>query len=61
VLLTLFISAIKLLVAFIQAYVFTLLSALFIGMAVAAHEHEEHEAESTEGPVVHAPSAASQS
>ncbi|MEX0748236.1 MAG: F0F1 ATP synthase subunit A, partial [Rhodothermales bacterium] len=37
---TLFISAVKLLVAFIQAYVFTMLSALFIGMAVAEHEHE---------------------
>ncbi len=55
VLLTLFISAIKLLVAFIQAYVFTLLSALFIGMSVAehAHEHHEHEVEASE-TVVHA-------
>ena len=34
VLMTLFISCLELLVAFIQAYVFTLLSALFIGMAV---------------------------
>lgn len=60
VLLTLFISAIKLLVAFIQAYVFTLLSALFIGMAVAEHTHEhEQEGESGEGAVVHAPPAAS--
>ncbi|MEX0601357.1 MAG: F0F1 ATP synthase subunit A [Rhodothermales bacterium] len=39
--LTLFISCVKLLVAFIQAYVFTMLSALFIGMAV--EEHHEHE------------------
>lgn len=38
---TLFISLVKLLVAFIQAYVFTMLSALFIGMAV--EEHHEHE------------------
>ncbi len=38
---TLFISIVKLLVAFIQAYVFTMLSALFIGMAVA--EHHDHE------------------
>lgn len=38
---TLFISIVKLLVAFIQAYVFTMLSALFIGMAV--EEHHEHE------------------
>lgn len=44
-LLTLFILAIKLLVAFIQAYVFTMLSALFIGMAV-----EEHHESAVEGP-----------
>lgn len=40
VLLTLFVYVLKLLVAFIQAYVFTMLSALFIGMASAEHEHE---------------------
>jgi F-type H+-transporting ATPase subunit a len=39
---TLFILILKLLVAFIQAYVFTMLSALFIGMAVAEHHHPEH-------------------
>ena len=39
ILMTLFISCLELLVAFIQAYVFTLLSALFIGMAVEEHEH----------------------
>ena len=35
----------ELLVATIQAYIFTMLSALFIGMAVADHDHhhEEHE------------------
>lgn len=56
VLLTLFISAIKLIVAFIQAYVFTLLSALFIGMSVAAHGHEPqgHEETAGETVVVHA-------
>jgi F-type H+-transporting ATPase subunit a len=27
------------LVAFLQAYIFTMLSALFIGMAVAEHDH----------------------
>jgi F-type H+-transporting ATPase subunit a len=32
----------ELLVAFIQAYVFTLLSALYFGMAVEEHHHEEH-------------------
>ncbi|MEJ1239133.1 F0F1 ATP synthase subunit A [Chryseolinea sp. T2] len=38
----LFISLIELLVAGIQAYVFTLFSSLYIGMATAEHEHEEH-------------------
>ncbi|MDI6400557.1 F0F1 ATP synthase subunit A [Balneolaceae bacterium ANBcel3] len=41
VLLTLFVYLIKALVSFIQAYVFTILSALFIGLAVADHS-EEH-------------------
>lgn len=49
VLLTLFISLVKLLVAFIQAYVFTMLSALFIGMAVEEHHDHEH-AVPVEGP-----------
>ena len=40
----LFIYLLELLVSFIQAYIFTMLSALFIGMALAEHEHEhEHE------------------
>jgi len=41
-----FMSFIKVLVAFLQAYVFTILSALFIGLAVQDHEeeHEEHQA-----------------
>ncbi len=38
-LLTLFISVIELLVAFLQAFIFTMLSALFIGLAVQEHEH----------------------
>jgi len=37
-----FIYALELLVAFIQAYVFTVLSALFIGMASASHEHDHN-------------------
>lgn len=37
--LALFINVLELLVAFLQAFVFTLLSALFIGQAVAEHEH----------------------
>jgi len=38
-LLTLFIYLIKLLVAFLQAYIFALLTALFVGQAVAEHDH----------------------
>ena len=44
VLLTLFVYLIKAFIAFIQAYVFTILSALFIGMAMVEHE-EIHEPE----------------
>ena len=43
ILFTVFILLLKLLVAFIQAYVFTILSALFIGMAVEEHDHGGHE------------------
>ena len=39
--LALFISVLELLVAVLQAYIFTVLSALFIGIAVAEHHHEE--------------------
>jgi F-type H+-transporting ATPase subunit a len=35
----LFMDVLELLVAALQAYIFTLLSSLFIGMAVAEHEH----------------------
>jgi len=38
-LMVLFISLIELLVAGIQAYVFTLFSSLYIGMAIADHDH----------------------
>nr|WP_241697149.1 F0F1 ATP synthase subunit A [Winogradskyella eckloniae] len=37
--LSLFIMVIELLVAFLQAFIFTMLSSLFIGMAVAEHDH----------------------
>lgn len=37
-----FINLIELLVATIQAYVFTLFSAMYIGSAVAEHEHVDH-------------------
>lgn len=36
----LFIGVLELLVAALQAYIFTVLSALFIGIAVAEHDHE---------------------
>lgn len=42
VLFGLFMNMVELLVAFIQAFVFTLLSAIYFGLAVAEHDHEEH-------------------
>jgi F-type H+-transporting ATPase subunit a len=39
----LFIDVIEVLVVFLQAYVFTILSALFIGMAVQEHHDEAHQ------------------
>ena len=50
--LTLFVYLLELLVAFIQAYVFTILSALFIGMATAEHEHD-HDHSEDHGPDAH--------
>jgi len=47
-LLSFFIVLIEILVTFLQAYIFTMLSALFIGMAVAEHDHE-HEGEGHHG------------
>jgi F-type H+-transporting ATPase subunit a len=48
---TLFISVIELLVAFLQAYIFTLLSALYIGMAV--EDHDDHPADHSDDiPVI---------
>lgn len=41
--LTIFIYILKLAVSLIQAYVFTMLSSLFIGLAIEEHEHHEHE------------------
>jgi F-type H+-transporting ATPase subunit a len=41
-LIVLFISLIELLVAGIQAYVFTLFTSLYIGMAIADHDHDHH-------------------
>ncbi len=39
---TIFMSCLELLVAFVQAFVFTLLSAVFIGMAIEEHPEGEH-------------------
>jgi F-type H+-transporting ATPase subunit a len=41
--LALAIFMLELFVAFVQAYIFTLLSALFIGAGFASHGHDEHE------------------
>lgn len=41
---TLFIYALKVFAAFLQAYIFTMFSALFIGMAVEEHDHHHAEA-----------------
>ena len=50
ILFTVFMGLLELLVAFLQAYVFTLLSAIYIGAAVEEHSNHEHppHAESTE-------------
>jgi F-type H+-transporting ATPase subunit a len=37
------IFALELFVAFVQAYIFTMLSSLFIGQGLVHHGHEEHE------------------
>jgi F-type H+-transporting ATPase subunit a len=41
---TVFMMALELLVAFLQAYVFTLLSAIYFGAAVEDHHHQSHDA-----------------
>ena len=42
--LTLFMMCIEVIVAFVQAFVFTLLTASYIGAALEEHHHEEHHA-----------------
>lgn len=39
---SLFIYALELLVAFIQAYLFSVLTAIFVGLAIGSHGHHEH-------------------
>jgi F-type H+-transporting ATPase subunit a len=52
--LTIFMYVLKLAVSFIQAYIFAILSALFIGLAIEEHEHEaEHHEEEATGPQPH--------
>lgn len=43
--LTLFMMAIELIVAFVQAFVFTILTASYIGAAIEEHHHADHHAE----------------
>ncbi|WP_375238105.1 F0F1 ATP synthase subunit A [Aurantibacter sp.] len=45
-LLTMFLTIIELLVAFLQAFIFTMLTALFIGMAVEEHDHDHADSHS---------------
>ena len=51
---TLVMNILELFVAFLQAFIFTLLAALYIGAAVEEHHHTEHEHEHTgaDAPVV---------
>jgi len=49
---SLFIYVLELLVAFIQAYIFTMLSALFIGMAVEEHHGHDESHEMGEEPAI---------
>ena len=43
ILITIFVYLLKIMVSFVQAYIFTMLSAVFIGMAAEEHHHHEHE------------------
>ena len=50
--LTVFIYVLKLAISFIQAYIFAMLSALFIGLAIEEHEEHGHE-QPADGPQPH--------
>lgn len=39
---TIFMSGIEIMVAFIQAFIFTLLSSMYIGSAIEEHHHDDH-------------------
>lgn len=47
-----FVNIIEILVATIQAYVFTLFSAMYIGAAVAEHHHDEHAEEEVDKSLI---------
>lgn len=49
----LFIDVLECLVAFLQAYIFTMLTALFIGGAIADHSHDDEHAHGEEGLAKH--------
>lgn len=49
----LFIDVLECLVAFLQAYIFTMLTALFIGAAIADHAHDDEHAHGEEGLAKH--------
>ena len=49
---TIFIYVLKILVSTIQAYIFTMLSALYIGLAVEEHAHEEHHEDEAHEPAL---------
>ena len=47
-----FMTVLELLVAFLQAFVFTLLSAIYIGAAIEDHHHDSH-AHDTKAEMAH--------
>jgi F-type H+-transporting ATPase subunit a len=49
---TIFIYVLKILVSTIQAYIFTMLSALYIGLAVEEHSHEHHHEDEAHDPAL---------
>lgn len=49
---TVFMTTLELLVAFLQAYVFTMLSAVYIGAAVEEHHHDHHGAHEADTAII---------
>ena len=50
---TAFMNLIELLVAFLQAFIFAILTASYIGSAVEEHEHHDHDHEAAPKPTKH--------